>query len=362
MTQAGAAPNRSRMITRIELEPSLAAPYVARRVIGALVDRGPSIKAIDAALLASELVTAASRGEANIAMAVERTAGTARVEVSANGGPEIDELTRTILERLADRWDVGPPPWFEIDLVRRARLDDLAEESLWERVREDRSARDEIFARYEGFAGAIARRYRRSGEGADLDQVAYMALVAAIDRFDLDYGVKFSTFAGKTISGELKKYLRDTAWAMKVPRSLKESVLRVTKDRNRLTQQLGRTPTPEEIAADTGLTPEEVNEALEAGQAFGAMSLDAPLAEDSNTPVKDTIGEDDHTLVDAEQWWMIEPILERLTERDQQVLHMRFFEDMSQSEIAEVIGVSQMQVSRILSSIFSQIKAEVSVD
>lgn len=352
----------TRLRTRIELEPSKAAPYLARRVVMALVDRGPAIKAVDASLLASELVTAASQGDGTITLEVERTAATARVAVTADNGPGLDELTRTIFERIADRWQTGPPPWFEIDLVRRVRLDDLSEDNLWEDVERDRSARDEIFARYEGFAGAIARRYRRSGEGADLDQVAYMALVAAIDRFDPSRGVKFSTFAGKTISGELKKYLRDTAWAMKVPRSLKESVLLVTKERNRLTQELGRAPTTEEIGQTTGLSPDEVQEAIDAGQAFGAMSLDAPLGEDSTTPVKETIGSEDETLADAEHWWMIEPVLDRLSERDQQVLHMRFFEDMSQSEIAEVIGVSQMQVSRILSGIFQQIKSEVTVD
>lgn len=353
------APARTRLRTHIELEPSKAAPYLARRLVIALVDRGPAIKGVDASLLASELVTAASRGEGPIGLEVERTASTARVEVTVDSGPDLDELTRTIFQRVADRWEAGPPPWFEIDLIRRPRLYDEPEDMLWERVDHDRSARDEIFARYEGFAGAIARRYRRSGEGPDLDQVAYMALVAAIDRFDVSRGVKFSTFAGKTISGELKKYLRDTAWAMKVPRSLKESVLLVTKERNRLTQELGRSPNTEEIAQSTGLSDEAVAEAVEAGQAFGAMSLDAPLGEDSATPVKETIGGEDQTLADAEQWWMIEPILDQLSERDQQVLHMRFFEDMSQSEIAQVIGVSQMQVSRILSSIFDQIKSEV---
>lgn len=360
MTSGGdTATTRSRLRTRIELESSNAAPYMARRLVMALVDRGPAIKAVDASLLASELVTAASRVGGMIAVEVERTPATARVEVEIDGGPDLDELTRTIFDRIADRWGAGPPPWFEIDLIRRARLYDEPEDALWEQVTDNRAARDEIFARYEGFAGAIARRYRRSGEGSDLDQVAYMALVAAIDRFDPGRGVKFSTFAGKTISGELKKYLRDTAWAMKVPRSLKESVLLVTKERNRLTQELGRSPSIDEVAETTGLSSQEVDEAMEAGQAFGAMSLDAPLGEDSTTPVKETIGGEDETLADAEQWWMIEPVLDRLSERDQQVLHMRFFEDMSQSEIAEVIGVSQMQVSRILSSIFDQIKSEV---
>src|SRR5690606_34111899 len=303
-----------RTVTRVELEPSVSAPYIARRVVAALIDRGPAIKAVDAALLASELVTAVSGGDDPIVLEIHRTPTTARVEVRASFDGGADELTRTILDRLADRWEAGPPPWFELDLVRRPRRADLDEETLWSRVQTDRAARDEIFARYEGFAGAIARRYRRSGEGADLDQVAYMALVAAIDRFDASRGVTFSTFAGKTISGELKKYLRDTAWAMKVPRSLKESVLVVTKDKNRLTQELGRAPTLEEIAETTGLSVEEVQEALDAGQAFGAMSLDAPLGDDGATPVKDTIGEEDETLLDAEHWWMIEPILSQLSE------------------------------------------------
>ncbi|HLU53216.1 MAG TPA: SigB/SigF/SigG family RNA polymerase sigma factor [Acidimicrobiia bacterium] len=352
----------SRTVTRVELEPSISAPYIARRVVAALIDRGPAIKSVDAALLASELVTAVSGGDDPIVLEIRRTTTTARIEVQASFDGGADELTKTILDRLADRWEIGPPPWFELDLVRRPRRADLDEDALWQQVTEDRAARDEIFARYEGFAGAIARRYRRSGEGADLDQVAYMALVAAIDRFDPARGVKFSTFAGKTISGELKKYLRDTAWAMKVPRSLKESVLLVTKERNELTQELGRTPTVEEIAKKVGMTPAEVEEAMGAGQAFGTTSLDAPVGEDPGTTVIDTIGDEDEALVDAEQWWMIEPVLEKLSERDQQVLHMRFFEDMSQSEIAEVIGVSQMQVSRILSSIFERIKSEVDLD
>lgn len=345
--------------TRIELTPSEIAPYLARRVVGALIDRGPSIKQIDAALLASELVTAASAGSEPIRISVRASAGVARVEVAADGAPLVDELVAALLERLADRHDAGPPAWFELDLVRRVRLDDLPEDDLWQRVAGDRAARDEIFSRYEGFAGAIARRYRRGTERADVDQVAYMALVGAIDRFDPDRGVKFSTFAGKTISGELKKFLRDTAWAIKVPRSLKESVLFVTKERNRLHQELSRVPTTAELAEVTGLTEAEVDEALEAGQAFGATSLDAPVGEDAGTTIKDMLSDDAGALVDAERWWMIEPLLAELSERDQQVLHMRFFEDMSQSEIAEVIGVSQMQVSRILSGIFDRIKTEV---
>lgn len=350
------------LTTRIELTSSEVAPYLARRVVGALIDRGPSIKQVDAALLASELVTAASATEGTIAMSIRASAGVARVEVWTDKVPIVDDLVRALLDRLADRYEVGPPAWFELDLVRRVRLDDLPEDELWDRVTEDRSARDEIFARYEGFAGAIARRYRRGAERADADQVAFMALVGAIDRFDPTRGVKFSTFAGKTISGELKKYLRDTAWAIKVPRSLKEAVLFVTKEKNRLNQELGRTPTTDEIATVTGLSEQEVEEAIEAGQAFGATSLDAPIGEDTRTTVKDMLSDDTATLADAERWWMIEPLLAELSERDQQVLHMRFFEDMSQSEIADVIGVSQMQVSRILSGIFDRIKTEVSAE
>lgn len=344
--------------TRIELEASPAAPYLARKLVCSLIDRGPPIKAVDASLLVSELVTAAANRKDPIHVTVSNGRRWARVEVSVHHVLTDDELVRALFDHLADRWDQGPPAWFELDLVRRPRPSHLSEEDLWSLVGTDPVAREEIFSRHEGLARAIARRFGRGNEQADLDQVAYMALVAAIDRFDVDRGVKFSTFAGKTISGELKKHLRDTAWAIKVPRSLKEAVLAVTRERSRLYQETGNEPSPAELAAATGLSEREVTEALEAGQAFGAMSLDAPSDDDSTT-VGDTLGQDDPGLVEAERWWAIEPVLHTLPERDQHVLHLRFFEDMSQAEIADVIGVSQMQVSRILSGIFDRVKTEV---
>lgn len=344
---------------RIQLDATASAPYRSRRLVGALIERGPAIKAVDAALLTSELVTASAHAHESVNLLIQITSSTVRVGVEADEGPPIDPLVEALFRRLASRWDAGPPPWFEIDLVRRPRTPELEEEELWNRLDIDAAARDEIFARYESLAGAVARRFRRSGERADLEQVAFMALVGAIDRYDPGRGVRFSTFASKTISGELKKYLRDSAWSIKVPRGLKESVLRVTRSRTRLGQELGRSATPDEIAADTGLSISEVDEALEAGQAFNAASLDAPLTSDSTTTVVETLPDDTTNLADAESWWMIQPILESLPEEHQQVLHLRFYEDMSQSEIAEIIGVSQMQVSRILSGIFDHIKSEV---
>lgn len=344
--------------TRIELEPIPAAPYLARRVIASLIDRGPPIKAVDAALLASELVTVAATAAQPITLVVSRAARQIRVEVSGDRLLETDEMTRSLLDRLADRWEQGPPAWFELDLVRRPRPAHLPEDDLWTLARSDPSAREEVFSRHEGLARAIARRFGRGSDQADFDQVAFMALVSAIDRFDPDRGVKFSTFAAKTISGELKKHLRDTAWAIKVPRSLKEAVLAVTRERRRFQQESGQMPSPAQLAAATGLNEEVVVEAMEAGEAFGAMSLDAPSEETSIT-VGDTLGEDDAAIAEAEQWWTIEPVLETLPEREQHVLYLRFFEDMSQAEIADVIGVSQMQVSRILSGIFEHVRAEV---
>ncbi|MGA7271588.1 MAG: sigma-70 family RNA polymerase sigma factor [Acidimicrobiia bacterium] len=343
---------------RIELEPDRSTPHIARQIIGTLIDRGPAIKAVDAALLASELVTAASRDPGPVVVTVEQTPGRARVSVSSGEGPMLDELVERLLDRLADLWKAGPPPFFEIDLVRHPRLDDLTEESLWERVSGDSSAREEIFTRYADLAGSISRRFRRSAERADLEQVAYMALVGAIDRFDPTRGVKFSTYASKTISGELKRHLRDTAWSIKVPRGLKEKVLRVTRIRESLRQELGRAPTMAELAEAADLSEEQVNEALGAGQAFGASSLDAPMGEDESLSLIDTI-DVDYGEVDTESWLTIQPVLEELSERDREVLRLRFFEDMSQTEIADILGVSQMQVSRILSSIFDYIRRQV---
>lgn len=346
---------------RIELDSAPSSPYLARRVVGALIDRGPAIKAVDAALLTSEMVTAASEDPTPIIISVTRAPGRVRVELTQDREIGVDVLARSLLDRLADRWGEGPPAWFELDLLRRKRLTDVEEPRLWELVQSDRSARDEIFTRYASLARAISRRFRRGGEREDLVQVAYMALVGAIDRFDPGREVKFSTFAGKTVEGELKRYLRDTAWALKLPRGLKNAALEVHAEQTRLAQELGRTPTPAEIAQRIGAEEDEVNEALAAGGAFGTFSLDAPSSEQGR-PVMDTLGEHDDVLATAERWWTIEPYLESLSERDQQILHLRFFEDMSQSEIADIIGVSQMQVSRVLSAILSRIGAATAHD
>lgn len=342
---------------RIELDPAPSSPYLARRVVGVLVDRGPAIKAIDAALLTSELVTAASLDAGPISISVSRAPGRIRVELAPDREISVEVMARSLLDRLADRWEEGPPAWFELDLVKRKRLANVGEAELWDSVHDDRSARDEIFTRYASLARAISRRFRRGGEREDLLQVAYMGLVGAIDRFDPGRDVRFSTFAGRTVEGELKRYLRDTAWALKLPRGLKNTALEVNAEQGRLTQELGRRPTPAEIAQRIGADETEVIEALAAGNAFGTASLDAPSSS-HGTPVKDTLGEEDDVLATAERWWTIEPYLEDLSARDQQILHLRFFEDMSQSEIADIIGVSQMQVSRVLSRILSKIGSE----
>lgn len=221
--------------------------------------------------------------------------------------------------------------------------------------------REEVFTRYADLAGSISRRFRRSAERADLEQVAYMALVGAIDRFDPTRGVQFSTYASKTISGELKRHLRDTAWSIKVPRGLKERVLRVTKLRETLRQELGHTPSSAELAEASDLAEEEVEEALGAGQAFGASSLDAPVGDDGSLSLMDIL-DADYGDFDTESWLTIQPVLEELSERDREVLRLRFFEDMSQTEIANILGVSQMQISRVLSSIFEHIRDQVEIE
>lgn len=348
------------MVTRIELEPTSSTPYLARRLVTGLIDRGPVIKAVDAALLVSELATSAAEdAEGPVLVKVANAPRHTRVSVASKSGPIVDDMAARLLDRLADRWEPGPPPWFEVDLVRTPRLDDASEGHLWSVLGSDPAAREELFARYEGLAGSVARRFRRIGESSDVDQVACIALVGAIDRFDVDRGVKFSTYAAKSISGELKRFLRDTAWGLKVPRGLKEAALTVTRERERLSQRLGRRPEVDELADATGLTPDEVREALGAGQAFGPASLDAPAVADGTETVIDTLGEDDPALAGADTWLLIEPLLEQLSVRDQQILHLRFFEELSQAEIAEIVGVSQMQISRILAATLELLRSGV---
>jgi RNA polymerase sigma-B factor len=228
---------------------------------------------------------------------------------------------------------------------------------LFERIREDDAVRDELVARFQPLAEYFARRFAGRGEPIeDLQQVASIGLLNAIDRFDATREVRFATYAAATILGELKRHLRDKAWAVKVPRSLQELGLRMTQLVPQLSQELGRSPTIQELADRLEATPEDVLEAKDAAQAYSTASLDAPIGEEGQSPLE-TMGGSDPSLELIERWTAIAPAIKDLSDRQRRVLYLRFFSEMTQSEIAEEIGVSQMHVSRILSHTLERLRA-----
>ncbi len=171
--------------------------------------------------------------------------------------------------------------------------------------------------------------------------------------------MQFSTYAAVTMVGELKRHFRDKGWAIRVPRRLQEIGLRVNAVLPELSQELGRSPTIEEIAARCGATAEEILEALEASQAYSTSSIDAPVGEEGVAPVE-VLGSDDPSLALLDEWASIAPAVRDLPKRERTVLYLRFFRGLTQSEIATEIGVSQMHVSRILSQTLGTLRAAAS--
>ncbi len=205
----------------------------------------------------------------------------------------------------------------------------------------------------------LARRFDGRGEPLDdLNQVASLGLLNAIDRFDVARNVQFSTYAAVTIVGELKRHFRDKGWAIRVPRRLQEVGLRVNAVLPALSQELGRSPTIEELAARAEASSEEVLDAMEAVQAYSTSPLEAPIGDEGTAPI-DVLGEEDPSLELLERWASVAPAVQGLSSRERRVLHLRFFRGLTQSEIAEQIGVSQMHVSRILSQTLRTLRDEV---
>jgi len=224
---------------------------------------------------------------------------------------------------------------------------------LFERYRRtgDEAIRDELVRRFLPLAHQLARRYERSDEPLDdLVQVASVGLVKAVQRFDPSRGSAFSSFAVPTIVGELKRYFRDLGWAVHMPRAIQERALEVNRAVTGLSRDLGRSPTPAELAQFTGLTREEVLEAMEAATAYDSIPLEAPRPDDGaeGESAVDWLGVEDHGYVLAEYSATLAPQLRALPKRDRLVLYLRFVEDLTQSEIADRIGISQMHVSRLI--------------
>ncbi|HET8672331.1 MAG TPA: SigB/SigF/SigG family RNA polymerase sigma factor [Thermoleophilaceae bacterium] len=213
----------------------------------------------------------------------------------------------------------------------------------------DQQARDELVRRNIDLAHRLARRYRQDGMiDDDLRQVAMLALLKAIDRYDPERGTKFSSLAVPTILGEIKRHFRDHGWGVHVPRGLQEQALAVSRALEDLTAELGRAPTAAELALRMHLPVEEVLEALEAGAARQPDRLDAPGSLEDGGAVLENVGRDDPALQRAEVRRDLSRALAVLGERDRELLALRFLEDRTQSEIAALMGISQMHVSRLL--------------
>jgi RNA polymerase sigma-B factor len=211
----------------------------------------------------------------------------------------------------------------------------------------DRAARAELAERMLPLARSLARRYVGKGEPLDdLEQVASLGLLKAIDRFDVTRDVRFATFAVPTIAGELKRHFRDRGWMLRVPRDIQELSARVVRCREALTRDLGRSPTVEEVARTLGAGVERVLEALRAADAYRMMSLDEPMADGAGA--LEAIGDDDMGYELAEHRVMLRRGLADLGEREREIVRLRYYEGLTQREIARAVGVSQMHVSRLI--------------
>jgi RNA polymerase sigma-B factor len=226
----------------------------------------------------------------------------------------------------------------------------------------DVAARDELVGRFLPLARKLARRYERGGEPFDdLFQVASMGLVKAVERFDPERHTAFSSFAVPTILGELKRHFRDSGWAAHVPRGAQELVLRVNEAADRLTTELGRSPTASELARDLGTSVEAVLEAREAALAHDAASLDAPRGagdEDDQSWIS-VLGVEEGRFELIEDGMAIAPVLRALPPRERAILRLRFADDLTQAEIADRLEISQMHVSRLLRRSLARIRVVV---
>ncbi len=223
-----------------------------------------------------------------------------------------------------------------------------------------RQAREQLVTGHLPLAEHIARRFRNRGQADDdLKQVATIGLINAVDRFDPERGTDFLAFAVPTITGEVRRYFRDATWAMRVPRRLKELHATVNKAAAALGQQLGRSPRPSELAAELGLSVEDVYEGLQVGYAYHNESLDEGTNDDGSPGRDSQIGAVDDEMATVDNRATLFPALSTLPEREASIVMMRFFGNMTQTQIADRIGVSQMHVSRLLATSMATLRHEL---
>jgi RNA polymerase sigma-B factor len=240
-------------------------------------------------------------------------------------------------------------------LVRLGQLEQGTPE--WARLR------DELVTIHIPLAEHLARRFRDRGEPLDdLIQVATIGLIKAVDRFDSDRGVEFSTFATPTIVGEIKRHFRDRGWAIRVPRRLQDLRMQLSQATAELSQRTGRAPTVAELAAHIGVSQEQILEGIESSAAYSTLSIDAGGDDDDAPTLVSTLGHEDPEIASFELREALRPLLQSLPERDRQIIAMRFGEGLTQTQIAQRIGVSQMHVSRLLARSLEQLREGLLAD
>jgi RNA polymerase sigma-B factor len=226
----------------------------------------------------------------------------------------------------------------------------------------DLQAREQLIERYMSLVRSLARRYAYRGEQLDdLVQIGAIGLIKAIDRFDLERGVELTTYATPNIIGEIKRHFRDKGWSVRVPRGLQELNVQISKLVEQLTVQLGRSPTIPELAEAAGVEEEAVLEALESGRAYSSVSLSpgGGSDEDGELDPLESLGTEEHEYEISEDRAVLAPGFKVLDERERQILHLRFFRGMTQSQIAEQVGISQMHVSRLIRRSLEKIREEI---
>ena len=249
-----------------------------------------------------------------------------------------------------------------VDALRECLADREGSESSEPSERE-RWARHELVLANEAVARAIAQRYRNRGEPTEeLLQTARLGLVKAANGYVPDRGVDFLAYAVPTMTGEVKRYFRDQGWAVRPPRRLQELGLRMNRVRAQLEHELGRSPTVPELARELGVDHEEVIEALASAQSYQSVSLDAPspsAGPDAGVTLADTLGSDDDQYALVDDIASLKPLLERLPARDRRILALRFFDELTQQQIGEQVGVTQMQVSRLINRSLTRLREEM---
>jgi RNA polymerase sigma-B factor len=348
------------------------AAATAREVLASEARLDP-IRLAEAQLLVSELIANALQHADldetdEIRMSVEQGPTGITVAIRHRSPADADLSARgvglTLVDHLARRWgatasdDGGFQVWFE---VRASGTNEtvlhLSDDEILEQVRHDAACRDEAIRRYAPLAKLLARRFRGKGvSDEDLEQVALVGLLSAVSRYDPDAGA-FRPYAIATIQGALKRQLRDRAWSVRVPRGLQELSLEIARTAEALTQSLGRTATPADIAAELGIDEVEVREGITVGAAYETESIDAPR--DRTGPnLADSLHDADWAQ-QLDDWRALADVIRSLPVREQRLLYLRYYRDLTQTEIAAELGISQMHVSRLLVKALARLRSLV---